>query len=158
MLVWQLERDPNPCFQPREGCYRPCRPDGAALWFRRERFIAGQIGLGVAARHAMRVGIDEIKAQGKALATLLRQEHAKRPSVTVHDHGVEQRGIVSFSKDGEAAARTRDRLHALKISAHEARRWRIDLPGGGADAFVRASPHYYNDESDGERFVRAVAG
>jgi cysteine desulfurase / selenocysteine lyase len=106
----------------------------------------------------MRVGIDEIEAQVKALATLPRQELAKRPSVTVHDHGVEQRGIVSSFKDGEAAARTRDRLHALKINAHEARLWRIDLPGGGADAFVRASPHHYNDESDVERFVRAVAG
>jgi selenocysteine lyase/cysteine desulfurase len=90
----------------------------------------------------MRVGIDEIEAQVKTLATLLRQERAKRPSVTVHDHGVEQRGIVSFFKDGEAAARTRDPLHAVQINAHEARLGRIDLPGGGADAFVRTNPHY----------------
>ena len=81
----------------------------------------------------MRVEIDEIEAQVKALATLLRPELAKRPSVAVYDQGVEQRG-------------------------HEARLGRIDLPGGGADAFVRASPHCYNDGSDVERFVRSVAG
>jgi len=45
----------------------------------------------------------------------------------------------------------------MNINAHEARLSRIDLPAGGVDAFVRASLHYYNDESEVERFVRAVA-
>ena len=99
--------------------------------------MAGQIGLGVAARYAMRVGIDAIEGRVKALATLLRRELAKRPGVTVHDRGVEQCGIVN---------------------AHEARLSRLDLPVRGVDALVRASVHYYNDESEVERFVRAVAG
>jgi cysteine desulfurase / selenocysteine lyase len=100
-----------------------------------ERFVAGRIGLGVAARYAMQLGIDAIEARVKALAALLRREIAKRPGISVHDLDVERCGIVTFLKDGEAPGQTRDRLAAMNINVH-----------------------YYNDESEVDRFVQAVAG
>jgi selenocysteine lyase/cysteine desulfurase len=84
------------------------------------------------------------------------------PSPPSGGGGVRSPGSLRcFLKDGEDPGKTRDRLRVMNINIHGSRSPRapaLDLPVRGLGALVRASVPYYDDESETERFIRAVAG
>src|SRR5690606_15245754 len=124
-----------------------------------ERYVAGQIALGVAVDYALAIGMSAIQARVQTLAATLREQVAEIPGITLHEAGSSLSGIVTFSKNNEAPAALQKRLHAAGInsSVGQAAKERLDFGMRGLGDINRASVHYYNTEAEVERFCQVVA-
>jgi selenocysteine lyase/cysteine desulfurase len=111
---------------------------------------AAKVGLGVAADHALAVGIDAIEARVSALAAGLRSALAAIPGVTVHDRGTRRSGIVTFTVRSHPAAEVSGWLRAARVntSVSELEHAQLEASGRTVDDRVRASVHYYNTDDD----------
>jgi len=123
-----------------------------------ERFMAGQIALGEAARYAMTIGLDGIADRICRLAGVLRDQLQTINGVTLLDQGVKKSGIVTFSIKGLEAPDVVTQLRALNINTSSAQvgSARLDLERRGIASLIRASVHYYNTEEEVERFCKAL--
>ncbi|MEU8347407.1 aminotransferase class V-fold PLP-dependent enzyme [Spirillospora sp. NPDC048832] len=121
-----------------------------------ERYVAGQIGLGVAADYASRVGPAEIEARVTALAARLRQELAARPGITVHDKGARPSGLVTFSVDGHEPAAIKDAARARGVNINVTHPASHGYDPNARPAAVRASVHYYNTEEELDLLLSAL--
>lgn len=133
------------------------RPDARRfeLW---ERNLAGEVGLAVAVRYALDVGVQAIWGRVRHLAERLRWALAEVPGVTVTDIGAERGAIVTFTVAGMAPAAVRDVLAADRINVSVSSRAaaRLDMERRHLEAVVRASPHYFNTEAEVDALVAAV--
>ncbi len=120
---------------------------------------ATRIGLGVAARYAMRIGIPSIWARVRMLAKRLRSALAAIDGVRLCDQGRIQCGIVTFVCAGRAAPAVKAFLQGRKINCGviDASWTRIDMDGRGIPEIVRASVHYYNTEGEIDTLAEALA-
>jgi selenocysteine lyase/cysteine desulfurase len=124
-----------------------------------ERSVANQLGLGAAVDYALALGVDAIAERVVALAASLRAQLASVPGLVLHDRGVEQCGIVTFTVDGvdvyELAASLREQRINISVSTIDFARY--DFEARDLTAVNRASVHYYNTEDELTRLVDAVA-
>lgn len=123
-----------------------------------ETNFAGKIALGAAIDHALHWGLEAIWERVRGLADGLREHLAGIPGVAVHDLGEERCAIVSLTKAG---ARPEDLRLALRekrinVSVSVTSGTRLDMEGRGLGTLLRVSPHYYNSETELERFVGAL--
>lgn len=120
-----------------------------------ESNIAAQLGLGAAVDYAMALGLTSIESRCHALAQRLRNGLNSLPGVTVHDLGERPSAIVSFTLPGLAASTVVGFAHQQKIAigSSDPSSTLLDARARSLPAVVRASPHYYNTETDIDRLV-----
>lgn len=125
-----------------------------------EASVAGRLGLGVACRYALELGVERTWKRISVLAEQLREGLGGIDGVDVHDKGLVRGGTVTFTVDGLRAGEVRDRLRSAGINTSVTARSSamFDLPERGLGDLVRASVHYYNTESEVEQLIARVSG
>lgn len=133
------------------------RPDARRFesW---ESNLAARIGLGVAIDYALQWGLDAIWRRVRDLAYALRTQLSPIPGVIVHDRGVVQCGIVTFTVEDRDPAEIKQALAQQKINIAVSSRSStlLDMDARGLTSVVRASVHYYNSEDEVARFCRTI--
>jgi cysteine desulfurase / selenocysteine lyase len=121
--------------------------------------VAARIGLGVAVRYALNLGVSNISERVRALAAELRRRLGGIDGVEVLDRGSGLCGLVGFRLQGWRCSDVRDRLRGLGINTWvmEVSATRLDLEPRDIGELVRASVHYYNTEAEVERFCLELA-
>jgi selenocysteine lyase/cysteine desulfurase len=124
-----------------------------------ERYLAGQLGLGVAAEYALALGLDAVEARVIELGERLRARLAEVPGVTVRDRGARRGGAVTFTREGHPASEIQQLLDTerINVSVTQSDQYRYDAEPGGPVPRVRASAHYYNTEDEIDRLVAVLS-
>lgn len=119
---------------------------------------AAKVGLGVATRYMLELGIDQIAERVTGLAADLRLGLGEIPGVTVHDEGVDRCAIVTFTIDGvdPTTAGTRLRSDGIHVSTPMRPAAQLDLGARGLNQVVRAGVHYFNSRDELERLCQSV--
>ncbi len=123
-----------------------------------ESYIAGRIGLATAVQYALDIGMPKIEHRVKVLAERLRATLSQLEHVNVQDQGVDKCGIVTFTKKNENASQLAHRLKAenINISVSLREYAQLDFGARDIDSAARASVHYFNTESEIDRFCQCV--
>ena len=126
---------------------------GARRFENWESHVAGKVGLGVAIDYARDWGLAAIWDRVRSLAATLRAALEELPGVAVHDLGREKCGIVTFTTAWATPEEVKRRLRDEGINVSVTRRpsTRLDMEARDLSEMVRASVHYYNDETEIDR-------
>lgn len=124
-----------------------------------EANYAAKVGLGVSVEYALGWGMPAIERRIVTLSGKLRDQLRSIPKVDVHDRGVRQCGIITFTVAGKDSASVRAALAAQRINTSVSLREyaQFDLPQRTSCDLVRASVHYYNTEDEVTVLADAVA-
>ena len=125
-----------------------------------EACFAARLGLRVAIRSVLALGMEAIEHGIIERAQTLRQGLAGLERVQLHDLGRQQSGLVSFSIHGMPASEVRTRLMSsgVEVGVNGVAFTPLDMQVRGLTDIVRASPHLYTTDEEIERLLAAVGG
>ena len=133
------------------------RPDARRFenW---ESYVAGRLGLGAAVDYALDLGLDAIRDRVQRQANLLRTNLTAIDGVTIHDAGLAQGGIVTFSRDGIEAEEIKEALAGEKVNVSLSNIYRtyLDPEQDALGRYVRASVHYVTTDEEIDRLTGVV--
>lgn len=132
---------------------------GARRFENWESFVAGRIGLATAVNYALKIGLPEIEERVTSLAGYFRNRLSQVDGITLRDRGKRKCGIVTFEAKRESATALAIRLreHGVNISVSDRESAQLDFSGRGIAELARASVHYFNTESEVDKFCSLVS-
>ncbi len=132
---------------------------GARRFENWESYIAGRVGLAKAVDYALDIGLKQIEERVRLLAHQLREKLRDQSGVKVHDQGLQNCGIVTFTKSDEAPDDLAKRLSnaGANVSVSPKEYALLDFGSRNLSSLVRASIHYFNTEDEIDRFCELIA-
>ncbi len=132
--------------------------DDASMFEMWERSCLNQLGFGAALEYLRAIGLEKATAQTQYVAHGLRSAVYSLKGVEATCQEDASAAIITFNKNGWSALDVRTELEKLGIAVQVSTVFhtRLDLGARGIDSAVRVSPHYYNDQSEFDRFLNAV--
>lgn len=117
------------------------------------------LGMGAAARYALEIGVDAAGQRARKLAALCREKLSAVPGLRVLDRGLELCAIVTVEVRGRHATDLVTALRRRSINTSSSLRGYavLDMDRKGAASAVRISPHYFNNDSEIDAAVAALA-
>lgn len=117
-----------------------------------ESNVAAGVGLSVALRYALEVGVEQAWPRIQQLADALRERLGAIRGVRVADLGTERCGIVSFLVEGVDANVVYERLIGRRVNTWVAlpNTACVDMERRRLSRLIRASVHYYNTPDEGD--------
>jgi cysteine desulfurase / selenocysteine lyase len=117
------------------------------------RNYVGLAGLESSLRYILRIGIDNIRKMNMKIADELRGSLEKMEDVSIYGPQDERlrTSILPFGAKSSDAKTIVSKLEDYGIIVAER-----DIEGAGKKKVVRASPHFYNDQSEVESFIKSL--
>lgn len=123
-----------------------------------EASIALRLGLRMAIRGALSLGLDAIQWRITSLAEAMRSSLAAIENVQIHDLGKQRSGLVSFMVNGMAPVEVRRllQLAGVEVAVSGTGFTPLDMQARGLTDIIRASPHLYTTQDEIDRLTAAV--